>query len=197
MIKIQMIGKPSVMGALVAMRMPFKGRDKVDSTFDEDGIIVGNKDIDLAQRLSNAGTDHRKFLRLATCHVLIEAPLYWWKQFDTYRFGVEKCSESTMHTIMKRPIQLEDFAFETEAGSYDRVFLQNTIDQLERYRDAGEFEKVVKMLPDSYIQGRVCMISFEALLNMYKARKHHKLKEWHDMCAWIENVPHFKELTGI
>lgn len=155
----------------------------------------GSDDHTLAMKLANAGTDHGKFLRQIVVWVDITATQVWWSEADTYRMGVEKNSTSKMHTLMKNKITLDMFdmsAWEGESSwQYEDIF-----DQCEELRQAGEFDKLLSILPMSFLQTRTCMISYAALRNIYHARRNHKLKEWHTFCNWIETLPYSELIIG-
>ena len=162
---------------------------------------LGPNDHDLMMRLSNAGTDHRKFMRMMPVYMMITAPLYWWKEFDTYRVGVEKNSCSTMHKIHAKEFTLEDFSCEK---LYDPIGdLRPTIDRLNVYReryletkDKNDWWQMIQLLPTSYNQKRTVMLNYEVLANIYKSRRNHKLDEWHTFCDWIEELPYSELITG-
>ena len=162
---------------------------------------LGPNDHDLMMRLSNAGTDHRKFMRMMPVYMMITAPLYWWKEFDTYRVGVEKNSCSTMHKIHAKEFTLEDFSCEK---LYDPIGdLRPTIDRLNVYReryletkDKNDWWQMIQLLPTSYNQKRTVMLNYEVLANIYKSRRHHRLDEWHTLCDWIEELPYSELITG-
>ena len=164
-------------------------------------IIVGPNDLDLMTRLRNAGTDHRKFMRMITVYLDITAPLYWWKEFDTYRVGVEKNSCSTMHKIHAKEFTLEDFSCEK---LYDPLGdLRPIVDRLNVYRerylktnDKNDWWQMIQLLPTSYNQKRTVMLNYEVLANIYKSRKNHRLDEWHTFCDWIEELPYSELITG-
>ena len=180
--------------------------------------VVGPNDLDLMTRLSNAGTDHRKFMRMITVYVDIMAPLYWWKEFDTYKVGTVANSCSTMHKIAEKEFTLEDFSHEhlmmktdglwVNADGKDFMcsawdFCQITCDVLNHYRDLYLQTKdkkywwqMIQLLPSSYNQRRTVMMNYEVLANIYKSRKNHKLDEWHTFCEWIESLPYSELITG-
>lgn len=164
--------------------------------------IVGPKDYDLMTRLRNAGTDHRKFMRMITVYVDITAPLYWWKEFDTYKIGTVANSCSTMHKIAAKEFELDDFSHE-HLGFQSVRILKNTIKVMNDFREEfiKDHEKVnwwqmIQLLPSSYNQRRTVMLNYEVLANMYKSRKNHKLDEWKDLCMWIKTLPHSQLITG-
>ena len=172
-------------------------------------IDIGPNDLDLMTRLRNAGTDHRKFMRMIVVYVDITAPLYWWKEFDTYKVGTVANSCSTMHKIAAKEFTLEDFSHEhlIVAGLNS---LKRTIDDLnsaregyldERIKQNPEWRKevwwqMIQLLPSSYNQRRTVMLNYEVLANIYKSRRNHKLDEWHTFCDWIEELPYSELITG-
>ena len=163
----------------------------------EPKFIIGPKDHQLSMKLCKAGSDHRKHIRLIDVWVEIQAPLYWWKEFDTYRMGVDKVSESTMHTLMKKKLTEDDFEGPFMGRTKMVKHLNNLIAmyQSDTYKQ-NAFDDMNKSLPQSYLQTRICKISYEALRNMYHARKNHKLKEWRTFCEWIETLPYSEFITG-
>ena len=165
-------------------------------------IIVGPNDLDLMTRLRNAGTDHRKFMRMITVYLDITAPLYWWKEFDTYKVGTVANSCSTMHKIHEKEFTLEDFSCEHLGIQSTRV-LKGTIKVMNDFREEflKDHEKdnwwqMIQLLPSSYNQRRTVMLNYEVLANIYKSRRNHKLDEWHIFCDWIENLPYAELITG-
>lgn len=182
---------------------------------DEYTYDIGPNDRDLMVRLRNAGTDHRKFMRMIIVYLDITAPLYWWKEFDTYRVGVEKNSCSTMHKIHEKEFTFDDFSHEKLINSacmeireqHIRISpiqaLATTIECLNSYRDLYLQTKdkkywwqMIQLLPSSYNQKRTVMLNYEVLANMYKSRCNHKLDEWHTFCDWIETLPYSELITG-
>lgn len=177
--------------------------------------IIGNNDLNLMTRLRNAGTDHRKFMRMITVYVDITAPLYWWKEFDTYKVGTVANSCSTMHKIHAKEFTVDDFSHEhlfTEENlrykaEPDSLKLLNTIiNALNVYRltyleegDKSIWWQMIQLLPSSYNQRRTVMLNYEVLANIYKSRKNHKLDEWRMFCDWILTLPYgslLKESVG-
>lgn len=189
---------------------------------DDSEFWIGPNDADLMNRLRNAGTDHRKFMRMITVYLDITAPLYWWKEFDTYKVGTVANSCSTMHKIADKEFTLEDFSREhllsmanNDAG--DALFLNDAnnirvdgddllgliINVLNYYRgryiktkDKRYWWQLIQLLPSSYNQRRTVMLNYEVLANIYKSRRNHKLDEWHTFCDWIESLPYSKLITG-
>lgn len=174
--------------------------------------VVGENDHSLMQRLSNAGTEHRKYLRMMPVYVRITAPLYWWKEFDTYKVGTVANSCSTMHKIAEKEFTLEDFSCEhlmdfEEKGKLrfsPLGTLQNTIDELNdcrdlylKTKDKAYWWQLIQLLPSSYNQTRNVMLNYEVLANVYRQRKGHKLDEWREFCKWIESLPYSELITGL
>ena len=211
--------KYEVMGwehAIRGMRNPLNSWDKSDSGFvyDEDyngsfiGIdfdfggykVIGDNDLSLMKKLVKSGTDHRKFMRMITVYVDITAPIYWFKEFDTYKIGSVSNSTSTMHTIHKKEFTLDDFSYE-HLDDFSLKYLEQTIMYLNAMREMYLENKnkhywwqMIQLLPSSYNQKRTVMLNYEVLSNMYRSRKNHKLDEWRTFCKWIESLPYAKEL---
>ena len=170
-------------------------------------IIVGPNDLDLMTRLRNAGTDHRKFMRMITVYLDITAPLYWWKEFDTYKVGTVANSCSTMHKIHEKEFTLEDFSTEHLYPEVREAFENTIIKYLNEARKTYNFLSdtpskkdawwhMIQILPSSYNQKRTVMLNYEVLANIYKSRRNHKLDEWHIFCDWIERLPYSELITG-
>lgn len=164
-------------------------------------FLVGPNDLDLMTRLSKAGTDHRKFMRMITVYLDILAPLYWWKEFDTYKVATVANSCSTMHKIAEKEFTLEDFSHEHLYAPLQD--LRPMIDLLNMYReryletkDKNDWWQTIQLLPSSYNQKRTVMLNYEVLANIYKSRKGHKLDEWNSFCDWIESLPYSELITG-
>ena len=177
--------------------------------FDHDGhkFVIGPNDYDLMTRLRNAGTDHRKFMRMITVYVDITAPLYWWKEFDTYKVGTVANSCSTMHKIHEKEFTLEDFSTEHLYPEVREAFENTIIKYLNEARKTYNFLsdtpskkdawwQMIQLLPSSYNQKRTVMLNYEVLANIYKSRRNHKLDEWHTFCDWIEELPYSELITG-
>ena len=172
------------------------------------GFDIGPNDYALMKNLRNAGTDHRKFMRMITVYLDITAPLYWWKEFDTYKVGTVANSCSTMHKIHAKEFTLEDFSCEHLTVESITFGLEPVIDILNKNRElyiqwenAGEEKKnlwwqMIQLLPTSYNQKRTVMLNYEVLANIYKSRRNHKLDEWHTFCDWIEELPYSELITG-
>lgn len=246
MIKLEhvVLASPEQMEFIIeGMRNPMNSWNKTDSfngcetykgiskCLDCDGIrecgavnkylIVGENDHSLMQRLSKAGTDHRKFMRMLPVYVRITAPLYWWKEFDTYKVGTVANSCSTMHKIQAKEFTLDDFSTEhlfTEGQNvycksapleeddlfinYNQLMLL-TVEVLNQYRedflktkDKRYWWQMIQLLPSSYNQTRNVMMNYEVLANIYKSRKDHKLDEWRRFCKWVEELPYSELITG-
>lgn len=172
---------------------------------------VGPNDLKLMTTLRNAGTDHRKFMRMITVYLDITAPLYWWKEFDTYKVGTVANSCSTMHKIAAKEFTLDDFSHEhlSDFSSHPEnvqdplTILSSTIKTLNSCRECYIKEKdnffwwqMIQLLPSSYNQRRTVMLNYEVLANIYKSRRNHKLDEWHTFCDWIESLPYSELITG-
>ena len=188
--------------AIRGARNPMNSWARSDSYYDENGqYVLGENDLSLAKRLRNAGTsDHRKYLRQVMLSVDITAPMYWWKEYDTYKVATVANSTSTMHKIHSKPFELDDFSHDhlTENGL---KVLKGLVDEMEKIRleyietkDKSLWYDLIQLLPSSYNQMRTCTLNYETLINIYKSRKHHKLDEWRSFCEWIETLPYAKEL---
>lgn len=185
--------------ALRGMRNPLDSWNLNDSSFDG-GLVIGPNDLKLAKNLRKAGSDHRKYLRQILVGVDIEGPLYWWKEFDTYKVATVANSTSTMHTIHKKGFVEEMFSVEGLSEESREVFL-GFLAYMEKLRldynetkDNAIWEEIIKLLPTSFNQLRTVTLNYETLLSIYHARKNHKLVEWHSFCRWIEELPYFKEI---
>ena len=189
--------------AIRGARNPLNSWAKSDSFYDGAGqYVLGPNDLDLAVRLCRAGSDHRKFLRQILVSMDITAPLYWWKEFDTYKVGTVANSTSTMHKIHAKPFTLEDFStdhmtpasleqFERFLGYLEQVRL--------RYldtKDKAHWYDLIQLLPSSYNQMRTVSLNYEVLANLYYARRSHKLDEWHTLCDTILALPYARQLLG-
>lgn len=202
MIKLERTAVMNVENAIRGARNPMNSWGKSDSRYNWNtcSYYIGPNDIALARRLVKAGSDHRKFLRQIMVSVDITAPLYWWKEFDTYKVGTTANSCSTMHKIHSKEFEREDFSCdrmdENGLNVLDCVitYLEKERVEFNETKDKQHWENIIQLLPTSYNQLRTCTMSYETLLNQYHARKHHKLKEWHEYCDWIEKLPYFKEL---
>ena len=220
MIEIKTLEVCGFQPAIIGMRNPMNSWHKSDSYYvwpDDEEFHIGSNDHDLMMKLRNAGTDHRKFMRMITVYADITAPLYWWKEYDTYKVGTVANSCSTMHKIADKEFTLDDFSHEHLTNRSLENF-ENTIEILNMYRDlylnGGEdyftdvddedyepkdkkmWWQMIQMLPSSYNQKRTVMLNYEVLANIYKSRKNHKLDEWMELCKWIETLPYSELITG-
>ena len=239
MIKIENVEVMGWEAAIRGMRNPMNSHKKSDSEFNvscnicdnvyydcdtcpvsgmQDVALIGPNDLSLMNKLVKAGTDHRKFMRMITVYLDIAAPLYWWKEFDTYKVGTVANSCSTMHKIAEREFTLDDFSHEhlitREKPLLEGVdapkppnaiwLIHRTIQTLNQYRDLYLQTKdkkywwqMIQLLPSSYNQRRTVMLNYEVLANIYKSRRNHKLDEWRELCAWIEDLPYSELITGV
>lgn len=202
MIKIDKVNVMNFENAIRGARNPMNSWNKMDSYYDENGnFVLGENDLSLATRLRNAGTaDHRKYLRQIFVSVDILAPMYWWKEYDTYKVATVANSTSTMHKIHSKPFELDDFSYD-HLGNVELELFKTYVHSLEtirlQYIDTKDRElwyALIQMLPSSYNQLRTCTFNYETLINMYKSRKNHKLDEWKEFCKWVETLPYAKEL---
>lgn len=207
MIEIKLHGTYNIYYALLGMRNPMNSWHLMDSSEpDQAGNCrIGEKDLNLAQRLTLAGTEHGKFLRFITVCFDLNAPLYWWKEFDTYKF-TEKNSTSTMHKLTSRDLSLQDFSFD-KLTEYRSAQIKHLNDLIKSYKsregDSDEdiayrkaiFRNLIQDLPSAYMQKRTVITNYAELRNIYFQRRYHKLDEWRDFCTWIEEtVSYAKEL---
>ncbi len=188
-------------GALRGARNPMNSWARSDSKYDGKGrYALGPNDLDLAKRLCKAGSDHRKFIRQIIVSVDITAPLYWWKEFDTYKVGTVANSTSTMHKIHAKPFEHADFSCEKlsksamEAFTAYMEFLELKRRHFVETKDKADWDDIIQLLPSSYNQKRTVTMNYENLLNMYFARRNHKLSEWREYCEWILTLPYTKDL---
>ena len=205
MIKIERVSVMNLENAIRGARNPMNSWARMDSEYDDEGnYILGENDLDLAKRLARAGSDHRKFLRQIFVSVDLTAPLYWWKEFDTYKVGTVANSCSTMHKIHTKPFDRGDFSCDRlDEGGLEA--LDSLIAYLEAERikfcenkeDRQPWHNMIQLLPTSYNQMRTVTMNYENLINMYYARKNHKLAEWHTYCDWIASLPYAKDLIMI
>lgn len=201
MITLERTSVMNMENAIRGARNPLNSWSRMDSYYNENGeYVLGTNDLDLAQRLCRSGSDHRKFIRQIFVSVDITAPIYWWKEYDTYKVGTVANSTSTMHKIHSKPFEMQDFSCD-KMNQESLACLQTVIDCLENLRNAyletkdkSYWYSMIQLLPSSYNQMRTCTFNYENLINMYRARKSHKLEEWHVFCDWVEQLPYAKEL---
>ena len=223
MIKLKNTDVYGFEAAIRGMRNPWNSWEKSDSTinagFSGNSVIVGDNDLALMKKLVSAGTDHSKFMRMVNVTVDITAPLYWWKEMDTYKVGTVRNSCSTMHTITQKEFTLDDFSHEhldckdiidcdtlgyTDEATITNITLMDLIVEVlnfnrEKYletKDELYWRQIIQLLPSSYNQKSTLMLNYEVLANIYHSRKAHKLDEWHDFCRWIESLPYSELITG-
>lgn len=197
MLKTERTSVMNLDNAIRGARNPMNSWAKSDSSYDETGrFVLGPADLALAERLCRAGSDHRKFIRQIFVSVDITAPLYWWKEFDTYKVGTVANSTSTMHKLHARPIELADFSADRLTDE-SRAVLEGYLAWLEQIRqrfvETGEkkwWDDLIQLLPSSYQQLRTVTMNYENLHNIYFARRNHKLAEWHTFCDWIRSLPY-------
>lgn len=201
MLKIERDSVMNFENAMRGARNPLNSWARMDSYVDEDGnFVFGDNDIDLAKRLRKAGSDHRKFMRQIFVSCDITAPMYWWKEYDTYKVATVANSTSTMHKIHSKPFDIEDFSHDHLTEESLRA-MNNMIEYLESIRlkyvetkDKKYWYDLIQLLPSSYNQMRTCTFNYETLVNIYFSRRNHKLDEWHTFCEWIETLPYAKEI---
>lgn len=208
--------------AIIGMRNPMNSWDKSDSWYgcgsefddhlepedcDMDNcknchFCIGKNDLNLMKRLAKAGTDHRKFMRMIVVYVDVTAPLYWWKEADTYKVGTVRNSCSTMHKITEKEFTLDDFSHE-HLDDYSLKYMIDIIRALNVSREMfldtknkKDWYQLIQLLPSSYNQRATLMLNYEVLANMYHSRKNHKLDEWREFCKWIETLPYSELITG-
>ena len=210
MLKIEKTDVYGWEAAIRGMRNPMNSWDKSDTDFGkyysnflgQVVVPIGENDLELMTKLRNAGTDHRKFMRMITVSFDITAPLYWWKEFDTYKVGTVANSCSTMHKIHAQRFCLSDFSVDQLNCDVPDCFL-DTLDFLNESRDKylethdkKYWWQMIQLLPSSYNQKRTVLLNYEVLANIYKSRKNHKLDEWHTFCEWIESLPYSELIIG-
>ena len=202
MIKLERTSVMNLENAIRGARNPMNSWARMDSYYDEDGnYILGENDLGLAQRLRRAGSDHRKYVRQIFVSVDITAPLYWWKEFDTYKVATVANSTSTMHKIHAKPFDIDDFSHDHMTPD-TLAFMQTIVDELEKIRqkymtegkNKEDWYDMIQLLPSSYNQMRTVTMNYETLINIFFARRFHKLQEWHTFCDWIKTLPYAEEI---
>lgn len=219
MIKLENIEVFGWEAAIRGMRNPMNSWDKSDSILSIDcndctgysqssckgcaqmngtGNLVGHNDLDLMRRLAKAGNDHGKFARMINVTLDITAPLYWWKEFDTYKVGTVVNSCSTMHKIHTTPITPDVFSFDhVKLCEIGKAYLDELEKLRVKFNDTGDkkyWYALIQLLPESYNQRRTVQLNYQVLWSMYQRRKNHKLDEWREFCKWVETLPYFKEI---
>ena len=204
MILIERVSVMNFENAIRGARNPLNSWAKSDSYYNEKGeYILGENDLALAKKLAKAGSDHRKYLRQIFVSVDITAPLYWWKEYDTYKVATVANSTSTMHKIHAKPFERADFSHDRMSDEALKI-LDITIEYLESARlkfietkEKQHWHDMIQLLPSSYNQMRTCTFNYETLINIYYARRNHKLAEWHTVCDWIMSLPYAKEIIAV
>ena len=204
MLKVERTSVMNIDNAIRGARNPMNSWAKSDSTYDENGkFIIGEADLDFGHRLAVAGSDHRKFLRQVFVSVDITAPLYWWKEFDTYKVATVANSTSTMHKIQAKEFTREDFSCDRmsdKALAALDALIAVLEEQRQKYLETKErvyWDDMIQLLPSSYHQLRTVTMNYETLVNIYYARRHHKLPEWHVFCDAIMELPYAKQLIAV
>ena len=188
--------------AMRGARNPLNSWNRSDSYYEDGQYVLGENDLSLAVRLCAAGSDHRKFIRQIFVSMDITAPLYWWKEFDTYKVGTVANSTSTMHKLHARPLELADFSTDhlTPASltEFERYvgYLETVRQRYVAGRDKADWYDLIQLLPTSYNQMRTVTMNYEVLASVYYARRNHKLDEWHTLCAAILELPYARQLLG-
>ena len=206
MLKVEHINVVGIEPAIRGMRNPKNSWNRIDSKFNSDDIWLGANDLDLMNRLAKAGTEHRKFMRMIVVYMDITAPLYWWKEFDTYKVGTVANSCSTMHKIQDKRFEREDFSIEHIHNFEEHhwmVTMDNVISSLnvarEKYlqtKDKKYWWQMIQLLPSSYNQKRTVMMNYEVVARIIEQRKNHKLDEWHTLCDELIKLPYIEDLIG-
>ena len=201
MLKVERISVMNMENAIRGARNPMNSWARMDSYYDEKGaFVLGENDLSLARRLAVAGSDHRKFLRQIMVSMDITAPLYWWKEFDTYKVGTVANSTSTMHKIQAKEFTRDDFSCDRMTpdalSALDSLiaFLEKERVRFNETKDKSAWHNMIQLLPSSFNQLRTVTLNYEVLINIYYARRTHKLAEWHVLCDAIESLPYAKEL---
>jgi len=204
MLKVERISVMNMENAIRGARNPLNSWARMDSYYDESGnFVLGENDLSLATRLAKAGSDHRKYLRQIFVSMDITAPLYWWKEFDTYKVGTVANSTSTMHKIHAKEFVREDFSIESltgdSVGAMDALIscLESERVKYIETKDKAHWMNMIQLLPTSYNQLRTVTMNYEVLIGIYYARRTHKLSEWHTLCEAIEKLPYAENLILI
>lgn len=203
MLKVDHISVMNLENAMRGARNPLNSWARGDSAYNEAGqYVLGENDLSLATRLCAAGSDHRKFIRQILVSMDITAPMYWWKEFDTYKVGTVANSTSTMHKIHAKPFELADFSAdhmtEESLAEFEKfvAYMESVRLRYIETKDKTHWYDLIQLLPSSYNQMRTVTLNYEVLANIYYARRSHKLDEWHTLCDVILELPYAKELLG-
>ena len=203
MLKVERVSVMNLENAMRGARNPLNSWDRSDSGYSPDGqYVLGENDLSLAVRLCASGSDHRKFIRQIFVSMDITAPLYWWKEFDTYKVGTVANSTSTMHKLHARPLELSDFSTDhltpASLAEFERYvsYLETVRQRYVAGKDKADWYDLIQLLPSSYQQMRTVTLNYEVLANIYFARRNHKLDEWHTLCAAILELPYARQLLG-
>lgn len=203
MLKVERVSVMNLENAMRGARNPMNSWARSDSAYGPDGqYVLGENDLSLAVRLCAAGSDHRKFLRQIMASMDITAPLYWWKEFDTYKVGTVANSTSTMHKLHAKPLEVSDFSADrlTPASleEFRRyvAYLETVRQRFVEKQDRADWYDLIQLLPSSYNQMRTVTLNYEVLVNIYYARRNHKLDEWHVLCGEILKLPYARQLLG-
>ena len=201
MIAIDRVAVYNIVGAVYSARNAMNSWKKSDSNWETN--TLGKNDLELAMKLTKAGSDHSKFMRMINVTCDITAPLYWWKEYDTYKVGTVANSCSTMHKIHAKEFVTEDFSFErlyTPLADFAVTAvldaLNNARDKFLETKDKHYWDEMIQLLPSSYNQKRTVQLNYAVLRNMYHARKNHKLEEWREFCKWVETLPYSELIVG-
>lgn len=201
MLQIERTSVMNFENAMRGARNPMNSWGRMDSYYDEAGnYVLGPNDLSLAVRLAHAGSDHRKYLRMIYISCDVTAPIYWWKEYDTYKVATVANSTSTMHKIHSKPFTLDDFSHD-HMTPQTLAFMEQVVAELERIRlryletkSKEDWYDMIQLLPSGYNQMRTLSFNYETALHIYHARRNHKLAEWHTFCDWIETLPYAAEL---
>ena len=204
MLTVDRISVVNMENAIRGARNPMNSWARMDSYYDDKGnFVLGENDLSLARKLAVAGSDHRKFLRQIIVSMDINAPLYWWKEFDTYKVGTVANSCSTMHKIQAKEFSREDFSMERMTGEAEKMMdaviacLEAERVKFNETKDKAAWHNMIQLLPSSFNQMRTVTMNYEVLINIYYARRHHKLAEWHVLCEAIEALPYARQLITV
>ena len=203
MLKVERVSVMNLENAMRGARNPLNSWSRMDSGYNEAGeYVLGENDLALALRLCAAGSDHRKFIRQIMVSMDITAPMYWWKEFDTYKVGTVANSTSTMHRLHTRPFELADFSTDRltpeSLAEFERymAYLETVRLRYMEGKDKTHWYDLIQLLPSSYNQMRTVTLNYEVLANIYYARRNHKLDEWHALCGAILELPYAREFLG-